>query len=310
MKELEIIDIIKNTLSSEYIGDDCAFLEDLGIVVTQDSLVEDVHFSREFSTPYQLGYKSVAVNLSDIYASGAEAKYLTVSLSLPKNIETNFVKEFYEGAKNALNGAKIVGGDVTGSDKIFVSVTAIGTTAFRKISSRKNARIGYKIITNGFHGSSSAGLYLLQHKIDGHETLIKEHLTPFVSYELSEGIAKTAKKDYAMIDSSDGLMDALYKISQSSNVAAKIDFDKIPYNKNIENIQGFDYKTGIFFGGEDYKLVCAISTEDLEKIDKNLYYEIGEIIEKNDDNVVVINQKNGNIFYTEKDVEENLFKHF
>ena len=107
MKELEFINIIQNLLSSEYIGDDCAYLEDLGIVVTQDSLVEDVHFKREFATPFQLGYKSIAVNLSDIYASGAEAKYLTVSLSLPKDIDENFLKEFYEGAKSVLNGAKI-----------------------------------------------------------------------------------------------------------------------------------------------------------------------------------------------------------
>ena len=149
MKENNLIEIIKNTLNSKYINDDCAYLEDLGIVVTQDSLVEDVHFKREFATPFQLGYKSIAVNLSDIYASGAEAKYLTVSLSLPKDIDENFVKEFYEGAKSVLNGTKIVGGDITGSDKIFVSVTAIGVTKDRKISSRKNAKVGYKIITNG-----------------------------------------------------------------------------------------------------------------------------------------------------------------
>ena len=107
MKELEIIEIIKNSLSSEYIGDDCAFLKDLDIVITQDSLVEDVHFSQKFSTAFQLGYKSVAVNLSDIYASGAEPKYLTISLSLPKNIDKDFVKNFYEGAKSILNESKI-----------------------------------------------------------------------------------------------------------------------------------------------------------------------------------------------------------
>ena len=80
MKEKEFISIIKNTLKSEYIGDDCAYLKDLGIVVTQDSLVENVHFLRKKITPFQLGYKSVMVNISDIAASGGDPKYLTVSI--------------------------------------------------------------------------------------------------------------------------------------------------------------------------------------------------------------------------------------
>ena len=307
MKELEIISTIQKILNSEYIGDDCAYLKDLDIVVTQDSLVEDVHFSRKFATPYQIGYKSIAVNLSDVYASGAEAKYLTVSLSLPKNIDNNFVEEFYKGAKSALNGAKIVGGDVTGSDKIYISVTAIGSTKNRKISSRKNACNGYKIITNGFHGSSAAGLFALQNNIDGYEMLKKEHLMPNVTSNLSEEIAKTAKHDYAMMDSSDGLMDALFKIAQGSNLKARVDFDKIPYDKVIEN---FDYKNMIFYGGEDYKLVCAISQEDLENINPDLYFEIGEIVEKNDDNIVEIQYKNKLETFNKNDIENNLFKHF
>ncbi len=307
MKELQIISLIQKTLSSEYIGDDCAYLADLGIVITQDSLVEGVHFSREFSNPYQLGYKSIAVNLSDIYASGAKAKYLTVSLSLPKNISSNFVEDFYNGAKSILNGAKIVGGDITRADKIFVSVAAIGSAEKRKISSRKNARIGYKIITNGYHGSSAAGLFALQNKIEGCETLIQEHLMPSVSSELSDIIAETAKYDYAMIDSSDGLMDALYKIAENSKVKAKVYFEKILYDKKIEL---FDYKNMIFFGGEDYKLVCAISTEDLKKINPNLYTEIGEIVEKNDDDIVEIQFKDELKKYNSKFIENNIFKHF
>ncbi len=310
MKELEIIDVIKTALSSEYIGDDCAFLEDLGIVVTQDSLVEDVHFSRKFSSAYQLGYKSVAVNLSDVYASGAEAKYLTVSLSLPKDIDTKYVKDFYDGAKSILSGVKIVGGDITGSDKIFVSVTAIGSTKNRKISSRKNAKNGYKIITNGVHGSSSAGLYALQNGICGHEAIKNEHLMPTISNELSDAISKCAEFDYAMMDSSDGLMDALFKIADNSGFMAKVDFNKIPYDEDIEMLENFDYKKAIFYGGEDYKLVCAISKEDLAKINPNLYTEIGEIVEKNGNNVVEVKFNDGIKMFTKKDIEENLFKHF
>ena len=310
MKELEIIEIIKNSLSSEYIGDDCAFLKDLDIVITQDSLVEDVHFSQKFSDAFQLGYKSVAVNLSDIYASGAEPKYLTISLSLPKNIDKDFVKNFYEGAKSVLNGTKIVGGDITGSDKIFISVCAIGSTKNRKISSRKNAQIGYKIITNGIYGSSCAGLFTLQNEITGYEDLKKEHLMPTISNKLSDMIATSAQNDYAMMDSSDGLMDAVFKIADSSNLKAKIDFAKIPYNKSLETIKNFDYKHQILFGGEDYKLVCAISPKDLEKIDPSLYFEIGEIVEKTDDNIVEINYGQNKKTFNKNEIENYLFNHF
>lgn len=310
MNEIKIIDTIKEILSNNYIGDDCAYLKDLNIVVTQDSLVEDVHFLRKSITPFQLGYKSVAVNLSDIYASGGIVKYLTVSLSLPKDIDSDFVKNFYEGAKSALNGAEIVGGDITGSDKIFVSITAIGSTKGRRISSRKNAKVGYKIITNGSHGSSGAGLYSILKNIDVPKKFIDSHLMPKIDSKLSEVIATTAKFDYAMMDSSDGLADALCKIAYNSNVLAEIDFEKIPYDEEIKNIQGLDYKKSILFGGEDYKLVCAISQEDLKNIPFGLYTEIGEIKEKQDEHVIKFNFSEKVEYYTKEDIEKFLFSHF
>ena len=95
MKEKEFIFIIKNIIGSKFIGDDCAYLKDLGIVVTQDSLVEDVHFSLKYTSAFDLGFKSVMVNISDIAASGGEPKYLTVALSVPANIDSKFVEEFY-----------------------------------------------------------------------------------------------------------------------------------------------------------------------------------------------------------------------
>ena len=108
MKELDFINIIKQQIGSSYIGDDCAYLKELGIVISQDSLVENVHFKRAWATPFQLGYKSIAVNISDILASGAKPAYVTVALSLPNNIDGKFVEEFYKGAKTALHGAERV----------------------------------------------------------------------------------------------------------------------------------------------------------------------------------------------------------
>ena len=300
MKEKDFISIIKQTLNTEYIGDDCAYLKDLGIVVTQDSLVENIHFSLDYFTPYTLGYKSIAVNLSDIAASGAEAKYLTVSLSLPDKIENNFIKEFYKGCKAACqNSAEIVGGDITGSDKIFISVCAIGSTNGRNISSRKNAREGYKIVVSGDHGSSDTGLKLLQDKQNKPQEIINKHLMPQAQIDFGKTIGENVKEPYAMMDTSDGLMDAICAIANESKVQAEIDFDKIPHNPLIEQFD--NWQQSVLFGGEDYGLIAAIP----EKYSYGT--QIGTIKSGSGINL----KMNGKILHlSSKDVETRIFNHF
>lgn len=297
MKEKEFINTIKSVLNSEYIGDDCAFLEDLGILVTQDSLVEDVHFRTDFATPYELGYKSAMVNISDICAGGAEPRYLTVALSLPDYISNDFVKEFYHGMKDACGSVEIVGGDITGSSKIFISVTAIGAAAGRNISSRKNARAGQKIIVSGNHGSSAAGLLELMNG-KRESKFIKRHLMPEARIDFSKKIAMNEKKSYAMMDTSDGLMDALSQISYASGVMIEIDFDKIPYDRDLEQFE--NYKDLILYGGEDYELIASVD-------DPLGFTVIGEV---KTGSGVRINYGKDSVLYTKSDVERKLYKHF
>lgn len=304
MKEKEFINIIKSTLNSSYIGDDCAYLKDLGIVVTQDSLVEGVHFSRSYSSPFELGYKSIAVNISDVCASGAEPKYLTVSLSLPNDIENDFIEQFYLGAKKAAGDAVIVGGDITGADKIFVSVTAIGKTVGRNISSRSNAKVRQKIVISGKHGSSCAGLKLLSgHDIpelsmEEREDFIKAHLMPEAQIVFGKNISTTQKTDYAMMDTSDGLADALLTIAQSSNVMMEIDFDKIPYLLPLKKFP--NYEDLILYGGEDYGIVATVDNPQEMTV-------IGEVKEGIG---VKINYPNRSEHLLKEDIEKNLYKHF
>ena len=262
MDENKLIETISTIVGKEFIGDDCAYLKDLGIVITQDSLVEDIHFKRNWITPEQLGYKSIAVNISDILASGAEPYAVTIALSLPKDIKELFVKEFYMGAVKALNGAKIIGGDITGSnDKIFISVCAIGKTDGRKISSRKNAKIGDMIVTSGKFGSSARGLKeLIQGKLSG--KFVSSHLEPKLNYNLSKTIAENINCDYAMMDTSDGLGDALFKIAKESGVKLVVSYDNIPHEETIT-------KKEVLFGGEDYNLI-AILPENFIKTLKNV----------------------------------------
>ena len=300
MKEKDFINIIKNTLNSKYIGDDCANLTDLGIVVTQDSLVEDVHFSLKYFTPYQLGFKSVIVNVSDVVASGAEPKYLTISLSLPNNIEEKFVEEFYKGCKAACGyEVEIVGGDITGSDKIFVSVCAIGATKNHKISSRKNAKVGYKIVIAGEHGSSDIGLKLLQKGEFSPKELVDKHLMPNAQIEFGRLVGENVKEDYAMMDTSDGLMDALSVIAKESGVLLEVDFDKFLHNSLIENYE--NWQNSVLFGGEDYGIIAAIP-EKYNFGTKIGTVKIGEGVDLHYNNKIV--------HYSEQDVVQKVFNHF
>ncbi len=284
MKEQDFINIIKNQIGTKYIGDDCAYLKDFGIVISQDSLVEDIHFKLDWCSPFQLGYKSVTVNISDILASGAKPKFLTISLSLPKTTKGEFIEEFYKGAQSALRGAEIVGGDITGStDKIFISITAIGSTNERKISSRKNAKVGHVVIIKGEFGKSSAGLKELMQGGKNLE-LINAHLEPQLEEKFAEEIATQINSDYAMMDTSDGLADALFQIANASNVSI-----------NANDIEGV-------FGAEDYKLVATVPKEFLPKLSE--YEIIGEVVEKQDYILKIGNKKYLN--YDELD----LYNHF
>ena len=300
MKEKEFISVIKNLLNSEYIGDDCAYLKDLGIVVTQDSLVEDVHFCMDFITPFQLGYKSVMVNVSDVAASGAEPKYLTVSLSLPADIDSDFVKEFYLGAKKACGeGVKIVGGDITGSDKIFVSICAIGSSKNRNISSRKNAQVGQKIIVSGIHGSSAAGLRLLLNGKQLPEKFVKAHLEPAAQVDFAKDIATIQSAFYAMMDTSDGLMDALSTIANESNVLLEINFDQIPYDKDLKLFP--NWQDLVLFGGEDYQIVASVDSDYQGGI------TIGKVKSGSGVDLLLADKV---VHYSRQDVEKQLFNHF
>ena len=298
MKEKEFITTIKTPLQSEYIGDDCAYLKDLGIVVTQDSLVEDVHFSMNFTDAYKLGFKSVSVNISDVCASGAKPMYLTISLSLPKHIDEKFVEDFYNGAKDACKDVEIVGGDITGAEKIYISITAIGKIQGRKISSRSKAQVGQKIVVSGKHGSSGAGLLqLLSGTKEG--KFVNAHLMPVAQVEFSQKIAQNIQQDYAMMDTSDGLMDALSAIADASGVLMSIDFGKIPYDKDLENFS--NWHDLIFFGGEDYELVATVPEENIQGI------VIGEVKAGHGVEVICGNKRK---LFTRKDVEKKLYNHF
>ena len=275
-KENLFLKIIGETLSkSSHIGDDCAYLKEFNLLVSEDTLNEGVHFLLDYYTPYEIGKKAILVNLSDIYAGGGIPKYLTVSVS--GKLNENFIKEFYRGVNEICNkyNVEVIGGDLTGGSQISVSVAILGDTKNRKISSRKNAKKGYLVYLKGYHGSSKTGLdLLLKGNTDKNNEFIKSHIEPSLYPEISNIVSTKTNFPYAMMDTSDGLYDALYKISRASNVGFKINFDKIP--KKTED------RNSILFGGEDFGLLICIDSNDKGIFEETSDFKlIGEVTDSN-----------------------------
>ena len=323
MHELEFLNLIKNKLpkSADFLGDDCAFVKEYGLVFTTDTLVEDVHFSMKTTTPEALGYKALAVNLSDIAASGAIAKYGLVSLSFPQNTDALFIEKFYDGLNNLAEKYQllIIGGDLTRSEKFCINITLIGDTQGINPSKRSFAKEGDVVVTTGFFGSSALGLWILQNedkiKSDYDEYILERfknaHLKPEPRNGFGRIIAQTVNGNFAMMDTSDGLGDALFKIAQESSVCLDIDKSSIPIAHNLieicqkQNINPYDMA---IFGGEDYELLACIKPYDLEKLQKNNIplRKIGVVKATKNKSKVLIDGKE----LTKEILIEKNFKHF
>ena len=306
MKEHEFIKIINSALSdNSYLGDDCAYLEDFGLFVTHDTMVENVHFSLKYASAEQIGYKAVVTNLSDLASSLAKPLYVTVSLSLPVKTENAFVEELYQGINSACNeyGVKVVGGDITGSDKVVISICAIGKKQSDYFAKRFNAKVGDVIVVTGTHGSSAAGLKCLQQDIKDDYLKLK-HLKPKARFDAIDELLKYINIDIACMDTSDGLFDALKQISENSGVTSVVNFEDVPYDKQIEKFDNF--KEMILTGGEDYELLFTVPEELFEKLDKNLFVKIGKV--KNVQNFPVrIESKN---LKTDEIIQLHVYDHF
>jgi len=268
-KEFEFLEIIKNTLEdSSYLGDDCAYLREFDLTISTDSLIEDVHFKLKYMTPYEIARKAILANISDILASGAKPIYALINLSGSKKLNNTFIKEFYQAINDISEeyDLRIIGGDLTRSNKIVISITVIGSAKKRNISSRKHALPNYIVAVAGEFGSSAKGLIELNKRFAKNSSLrdyfINSHKKPYLQKEVSERIALLTQLPYAMMDSSDGLFDCLYQISTKSNLKIEIDYDKIP--KTVDPILDKDL---VLYGGEDYSLVVCLDENDFKNID-------------------------------------------
>ncbi len=316
MKEFDFLKIISEKLTdSSLIGDDCAYLEDFDLFITQDTLVENVHFSLYTTSPYLLGRKSVSVNLSDLAAALAAPKFITVSLSVPSHINNDFVSELYRGINDVCNqyGVKVAGGDITGSDNVIISITAIGKRQSLFFASRKYAKKGDLIVVTGNFGKSAAGLYALSEFLYCEEDIISSHVNPHPRISEANKIANLTDCDIAVTDTSDGLADSLYKIAVSSKHSLRIDFDKVPVSQNVidfANRNNIDYKNFVKWGGEDYELLFCMPENLYSKLNTNEFICIGEVQNKDNSPSVIIEYANSHERITQEIFEAKTFNHF
>jgi thiamine-monophosphate kinase len=223
-----------------------------GTVVTQDALLEHVHFRLEWTSWRDLGYKAAAVNLSDLAASGAEPQALLVTLGVPGDTELDQVLELYAGL--AEPGVPVVGGDTTASDAVYLGVTALGHSA--RVPGRGGARPGDALVVTGPLGASGAGFHSLREGLGS--PLERAHLRP--PLRLAEG-RQLAGHAAAMIDLSDGLAADAAHIAQRSACMLVIDVERVPIADGVadvaEQIGEEAWRLACGFG-EDYELLAAV----------------------------------------------------
>ncbi|MDI6840345.1 MAG: thiamine-phosphate kinase [bacterium] len=275
--ELAIIKRLRELLPR--IGDDAVEFKVPNIpIVSVDSFAMGEHFG-DYFTPYDMGYKALAASISDIAACGGVPKYALVSIGI-KNGDIDWVDNFYDGVRAIASTyeVEIIGGDITKSDTIFVSVTVIGGTSH--FVRRSGAKVDDVICITGELGSSYAGLLCLKRGYKKENKLIKKHLNPLP--RVKEGI-KIARYANSMIDISDGLSTDLFHILEESKVSARIWRSEIPISKEIKKIAEKFHMTPeslALNGGEDFELLFTISKNYIGKAKKEVEFtEIGEIIE-------------------------------
>jgi len=259
------------------IGDDCAILEPLQTpVITLDTLVENVHFRRDWIVKYSLasalGWKSLAVSVSDLAAMGASPVAAFLSLSVPKDEDLAFINGLYEGFEQCAKtyGFTIAGGDTVSSPILNISATLVGN-AFTAPIRRSGAQVGDIISVSGDLGDSAAGLYMLQNEIAAEsvheEFLLKRHFEPLPRlHEMQQLIEKYGDKIHAALDLSDGLSSDAKHIARRSNVSLQIDLDSLPISvPALELAQKYEVSPmgWAVSGGEDYEILIC-SSEEIE----------------------------------------------
>ena len=284
------------------IGDDAACWRAKGLqLATTDTLIEDIHFSFKNITWRELGWKAMAVNLSDIAAMGGVPLYALVSLGIPADTETDDVIELYKGMLDLAGKHKvrIVGGDTIASPIAAITLTIIGEAGSEEeILKRSAARPGDLIAVTGSFGASAAGLAIMQKRLSldkkTEKALREAHFNPMPRIEEGRTLVKYGVK--AAIDVSDGLLGDLGKVCQASGVGAQIYSERIPIRAAVEKHFGNKALKLALTGGEDYELIFTAPPTTINNVAKKLSCRVTIIGKITKNRAVQVLDADGNEF--------------
>ena len=277
------------------VGDDAAVIDakDEVVVVTTDLLTEGVHFDLSYTPLKHLGYKSVIVNLSDVYAMNAQPKQITVAIAISNRFSVEAVEELYAGIRKACEIYKVdlVGGDTTSSKSgLTISITAMGTAKQDDIVRRSTAQDKDLIVVSGDLGGAYMGLQVLereksvfasaptvQPELEGFDYILERQLKPEARKDIISHLAGIGVKPSSMIDISDGLASELLHLCSESGLGCKLHEDKIPIDQQtFDTAMEFNLDPTLcaLSGGEDYELLFTINQENYEKIKGDAHFTV------------------------------------
>ncbi|MRI01001.1 thiamine-phosphate kinase [Kriegella sp. EG-1] len=278
----------KSTLKG--IGDDAAVLDfgEKKVIITTDFLVEGIHFDLSYMPLKHLGYKSVIVNLSDVYAMNASATQITVSIAASNRFPVEALEELYAGIHQACKtfGVDLIGGDTTSSlTGLLISITAIGVADETKITYRDKAKPNDLLVVTGDLGGAYMGLQVLEREkevfkvnpnnqpdLEPYSYIVERQLKPEARKDIVKLLKELNVLPTAMIDISDGLSSEILHICKNSAVGCNLFEDKIPLDPTvIAACEEFKVDSTMIAlsGGEDYELLFTINQNDFDKIKGN-----------------------------------------
>ncbi|WP_320017629.1 thiamine-phosphate kinase [Labilibaculum manganireducens] len=280
---------LKHASTNVGVGDDAAVLDyqNKKTVVTTDLLLEGIHFDLMYTPLKHLGYKCIAVNVSDIYAMNALPKQVTVSIAISKRFTLEAIEELYEGINLACENYNVdlVGGDTTSSlTGLCISVTAIGEADAEQLAYRSGAKENDLICVSGNLGAAFAGLQLLEREkrvyesnpdmqpdLTGHDYILERQLKPEARKDIYERLQEANIVPSSMIDISDGLSSDIMHICEESKVGCQIYEEKIPVDYETHKMAeelNMNYSTFSLNGGEDYELLFTVPLDQFDAIEK------------------------------------------
>lgn len=313
--EFGLIDLIAKTVGKPSraelvlgIGDDTAAWRTGKSIqlATTDILIQDVHFNLENITWRDLGWKALAVNISDIAAMGGTPSYAMVSLGLPPDTEVTSVRELYRGLKDIAGkfDVDIVGGNISRATVVIIDVSLIGK-ASRILLTRSAAKPGDLIAVTGYLGTSAAGCRMLKSslRLDRSTTALlqKAHLRPNPRVAEGQILAKNGVK--AAIDISDGLISDLTHICEASKVGARVRIDRLPVHPKVKTVCKDESLNMALSGGEDYELLFTAKSRVINRIREVMSTPvtvIGEITKEHSGKVTLLDKQGKAIDWGER----------